>query len=589
MSTGRFDLFVSLLFASAAALSACGAADAPVLRFGVMSDTHVNARPESCDRVRAALKLFREKGVAVVINNGDIANRFDPAAYRAYRQVFDEVYAQGPKPREIYAYAWHDAYGYLDRPRAEAVSVAPQAFAAVRENLKAPHGHTAEFTAGGYAFLVMPQFTGHPGFLSWEDYEAKVAAACRANPDKPVFVVDHVPPRGTVFNSVRWGCARSREILGRHPQVVLFSGHTHGSLRSDLFIWQGDFTVVNAGCLYGWDGLLAGSPMPVPGGVRTGYDKQEFGVLTVEVHPDRMLVRRWDVRDGREIGADRPWSVPLPFDASRAPYRRDRMSAATPTPAFAPGAKVSVEPVMKKGVFSGFAVEFPDSAKGAETYRITAARKDANGGWTDCAVCELYSGFHLREEDRRPTLKYGLYACHFAPSADYRVSVAPMNAFHATGAAISTEVTTPAAFEPATPVWSCGDPMHELTFAAGGGERCSAGADGLYALRKTGSARLILPDGLFKGPKGAKLRLTVDVRTVCSDDNRQPTIRLSPRTRAAKWPRIEAYNGFGDVRSLRAFDVTLDGTATPCDLEIWECGGGKVRFEGLRLDRIGAK
>ena len=81
------------------------------------------------------------------------------------------------KPQEIFTYAWHDAYAYKGHARDQAVPDAPQAFEDARVLLEAPNGHTATVEFKGYTFLVMPQFTGAKGFLSWDEYEAKVAAA----------------------------------------------------------------------------------------------------------------------------------------------------------------------------------------------------------------------------------------------------------------------------------------------------------------------------------------------------------------------------------------------------------------------------
>ena len=229
--------------------------EAPAMRIGVMTDTHVGATAESCGLVRQALELFKAKGADVIVNNGDIADRFSPEGYRAYRQVSRETYGAGYRPQEIFAYAWHDAYGYRDHPRNKAADYADQAFEELRVLIEAPHAHTAEMLIKGYPFLVMPQFTGRRGFLSWGEYEAKVAEACKANPGKPVFVVDHVPPYGTVYNSFNWGCAAARSILDRYPQGVHLSGHVHGSLRTDLLVWQKNVTVINSvvkGEYLGW-------------------------------------------------------------------------------------------------------------------------------------------------------------------------------------------------------------------------------------------------------------------------------------------------------------------------------------------------
>lgn len=556
----------------------------PNLRFGVMTDTHVGKTVKSCVRVRQALELFRELGAELVIHNGDIADRHYPEGYRAYRQVFEEVYSHAPRPKEIYAYAWHDVWCYHDHSPSQVSADAAEAFEAVRKYLEAPHGHTAEIKIGGCIFLVMPQFTGAKGFISWAEYERRVAAACEANPGKPVFVVDHVPPRGTVYYSVEWGNWRSRLILDKYPQVVALTGHVHGSIRNDRFIWQKNFTVVNAGCLNAWDGLLAGRLMPVPGGARTGCDKQEWGALTVDVHSDQLIIRRWDVRDRQEVAE--PWVVPLPFVAETAPYRWERRHEAAPRPVFAADAKVSVKPVEKDGVFGGFQVDFPDSAKNAMIYRIVAERRFPNGCWGEPALCELFSDCMQRAADRRASLRYGMPAAYLSPSSEYRVSVLPVNSYGVVGAAISTRVRTPDNFASTTVVWSCADPMKSLQFVTGSGKPAgSVGADGFYGPLSDSSVHLVLPGGLFTGQKGTRYRLSVDVRTICNSIEQQPRIGLVRKGTSGGGYKGE-YNGFGDVRSRRFVEVAVESKPIDYDLELWAVAGGKVRFEKICLERL---
>ena len=65
--------------------------EAPVMRLGVMTDTHVGKTVASCARVRMALELFKAKGAELISNNGDIADWHYPTGYQAYRQVSKEV------------------------------------------------------------------------------------------------------------------------------------------------------------------------------------------------------------------------------------------------------------------------------------------------------------------------------------------------------------------------------------------------------------------------------------------------------------------------------------------------------------------
>ena len=76
-----------------------------------------------------------------------------------------------------------------------------------------------------------------------------VREAVESHPGKPVFLCDHVPPFETVYNSRIWGDRRRYEILRKYPQVVDLTGHVHMSLRVATAVWQGEFTVVNCGCL----------------------------------------------------------------------------------------------------------------------------------------------------------------------------------------------------------------------------------------------------------------------------------------------------------------------------------------------------
>ena len=82
------------------------AAEKPLLRAGIITDTHVTPNPKSVDKLRAALTLFKEQNVDVVINLGDVADKFHPEAYKHYRNTVKEVYPEGVKA--VFAYANHD-------------------------------------------------------------------------------------------------------------------------------------------------------------------------------------------------------------------------------------------------------------------------------------------------------------------------------------------------------------------------------------------------------------------------------------------------------------------------------------------------
>ena len=548
---------------------------APVMRLGVMTDTHVGKTVASCGRLRMALELFKAKGAELIINNGDIADWHYPTGYQAYRQVSKEVFGSDYKPKEIFTYAWHDAFAYKGHARDQAVPDAPQAFEDARVLLEAPNGHTATVEFKGYTFLVMPQFTGAKGFLTWAEYEEKVAAACKANPGKPVFVVDHVPPLGTVYNSYNWGSGAIRKVLNKYPQVVDFSGHVHGSLRNDLFIWQKEFTVINSGCLQVWGGLLAAN---------APSSKQSFGVLTVDVYSDRLLVRRWDVRDQSEIDPEHPWVVPLPFAAETAPYTRERRAAAEPKPRFADGVAVTV--TAEGSPFTGFKITFTEIEKHTMQYRIAAQRKGAGGEWATFTWLEIFSDYWVFPKDRTGKAEFLYKAEYFEPGAEYRFVITPINQYGAEGAPICATAKAPADFAKAETIYVCENPMQELEFGRPkAAKRHAVAADGFYG-PISGSQWLKLPEGIFKGTKGTKYRATLDMQTVQPKEGSLWSVKFQdPTSPVGASTRIPTPPGdSGDERYVLELVKRADVETYYIQFD-WGTSG-RVKFRRLKLDRV---
>ena len=68
----------------------------PILKVGLITDTHIKNDKASCDRVGMAWRLFKSEGVDMVANLGDIADHNYPKGYEGYRETVDEVWPQGP-------------------------------------------------------------------------------------------------------------------------------------------------------------------------------------------------------------------------------------------------------------------------------------------------------------------------------------------------------------------------------------------------------------------------------------------------------------------------------------------------------------
>jgi len=420
-----------------AMLAAFGAmAQEPALRFGFLTDTHINADGSNLDRVQKALTLFKTNGVDLVVHGGDLCSAFYPVGYVAYSNCFETVFAGAePVPRKIYAVGNHDTQDNLLGGTNQITAAAEALRILGAENL-----HTDKRTVNGYTFLVMPYALGDTGqgFLSWEEYESAVSNACEeAGAGMPVFVLEHKPPQDTVYNTASiWGYQQSKQILSKYPQVVELSGHVHGSLRNDVFFWQGAFSVVNACCLQQWFGLLDGQSDTTA--------KDSNGVLLVDVFADKIVIARWDVLDGTEIDPEHRWQINLPHAEATAAFNRTNLVAAEQAnpPAFGEGAELAVAAVTSGSDTTGYKLTFPQVATNAMTYWIEVQRQ-IGGSWTPVAHSEIFSDYWKAPSERSATATYTFPTGELDVNTTYRFAVQPVGQYGAKGAAITAEVTTP--------------------------------------------------------------------------------------------------------------------------------------------------
>ena len=547
-----------------------------IARIGLITDTHVETTLESCSRVRAALSLFKAKGAEMVINCGDIADRHYPQGYRFYRQTVNEVFPDpASRPKEIFVYAWHDLINHDKVLGGKWDPVA--AYANVRKQLEAPNPPFCDFVWKGLPFVVATQNVGIKGFPSWEEYEKTVERVCAANPGKPVFVCDHLPPAGTTFHSREWGSERCRRMLNRFPQVVSLSGHVHGSLANERQIWQGEFTAVNIGCLQTWGGFASGSTPP-------RQAKPNFGAIVMDVFADRLVFHRHDVRDGSEIAP--PWVVPLPFDPSAAPYAPARAAARVKRlPAFNDGAKVEVKPVA-----SGFEVKFDDATTPqAFMYRIQCERRNALGEWEAFSRDDVFSEFWKAKADRTGVISHVLASGFFSPRGEYRVSVRPLDFFYRAGADIASQAATMPGEPAPEELWKIEPPARKLRFTEYN-EAVAETVGGRFA-PSTGQGALWLPENAFANlVPGKRHQLVLDLDSCLPDgDWCGWRVRLAPRSggSVSASSALTASGSPGTLRYVFTFTTPADGSfPASCNITFNNhLPGASLRVAGIRLLR----
>ena len=370
MTIGRREfLSVSVQSAAWGVLADVTHGERPLSRVGLLTDTHIDDRPESCRHVAEAFRVFRREKVDTILHAGDLATVWSPDGYREYRRLFHEIFA-GSEPRELFSYGQHDGVRFPTelKPGEKWYDVKWPAFAKAMET---DQPYQLETTLAGFPLIVFPQ--------KWVEHEydhllEMIDRASRKNPDGPVFVLRHMPINDTVRRSDAFDCALGDPgRMAKYPNVIMLTGHIHLDLRDECAIWQQGFTAVDLGTLQWPRRSLVGSETSV-------YQGDIF--MTMDVFRDRAEFTRWKLPEGLPYGDK--WVVRwgLHPEELGAAARRLR----EPEGRFPSGAEVAVERLDDGGV----KVAFPDVRPNRFVHRyVVEARKngrlvalaEARGPW----------------------------------------------------------------------------------------------------------------------------------------------------------------------------------------------------------------
>ena len=548
-----------LLFLALAAVCVA-AAESPLFRVGLMTDTHWTEDPKSFSRTEAALRIMKREKVDMVCNLGDIADKHYTSAYRYYRtKLFPAVFPENP-PRELFVYANHDALRRRGAGGAIRKDI-PGFFAAMRRELGIRHAPDDRVVFRGYPFVIFQQF------VPQDTMEKMLAETAREFPEGPIFVLDHVPaPKGEDGKN-----DKRRVVYGKYPRVVHIYGHVHNPLRDENSIWQGTHTEFGAGCLQNWRGHLIGT-------APASKDCFEFAIM--DVYKDKLVFRRFSTEDGKEFKS--PWVVPLPFDPATAPYAPERRAAETPAPAFAADAKLVLKP---NKPFSALFVTWPEAGQGGEVFKyyIRIAVKEADGTFREFTRRDCFSEFYLAEDQRKGKLRQRISNGCFEPGREYRISVTPVGFFGREGASLIGEFTAPADMRKAETVFESRDPMKELVFASGlAGKKPLEIENGFY--RHSGNnARLIIPRKYWAGRKGTRFRFTVDMDVRQSPGRSWTMVLRNPKPLHNANNRIAVEKGIG---YRYVIEFSQRNAKYFYDLLIREGAPGFIRFNYVKIEKL---
>lgn len=272
----RAFLKMSALAAGTAAVrpmyGVVGGGTVPVVRFGVLSDTHLHG-PDGVPELEKALRFFLSERVDAVLHCGDITH----LGYCAERALFDQAWARTMPPEMPFIFA------YGNRDFSDTRAMPPERRAAERDRLILGHNDLppvrVTFVKGVPVVAVDWRHEGElEEFLSAHD-ELR-------HTDRPLVVLQHPHPCGTVFATEKgdWRAddGRAACYLRLFPKAWNFSGHSHTPHTEPLGLWRGDFSAASAGRYY------------------LGPDASDVGrdVSVLSLYPDHTELVRTNLSDG---------------------------------------------------------------------------------------------------------------------------------------------------------------------------------------------------------------------------------------------------------------------------------------------------
>ena len=425
----------------------------PLLRIGILSDTHINAsvRHNVYDRLEKALMFYKEKGVDGILITGDLQdNRTDPAtavyAMEDFQDIWNRVFPEnindltGEYVEPMFIYGNHDTA--LVEQQYWFDSIGSEYEDAWIKEIK------------GYQFVGV-HYTKEDETL----VEKLLEQAKNASPDKPFFYAQHVPMAGTAMGGV--SSYEGNEIplhdeLMRSYNCVVFSGHTHTPITDERAIWQSNnkrdaqFTAVSCGTLhYGF--LKDFSAFEING---DEYQTQQ-GIYMV-VDGSQITLERYSFTDLEMVydngiakidsSAAKLIGAPWKFDAmqkSNRPYDHNSRAETACQPVFPDDAIIDITELTANSVtvtVPAATVDAPEEFSDlVQSYEIQAVDPITGEVVTSAQIAAQY---HVDTEPSRLDQPITIKLTGLAPGSNYTLNVYARECYQKASEPISVQIET---------------------------------------------------------------------------------------------------------------------------------------------------
>jgi Icc-related predicted phosphoesterase len=285
--------------------------ESDLLKVAVISDTQLPPTKEDLENndtylknLKKTLNVIKNNNVDMILFAGDIGDLGTYFAFETYENTIDEVFGDN-RPIVQTVMGNHD-FWHRD---AKTATNHIKAFKEVTG--KSPWTH---YVVNGYHFIGASPDCGsmeraYNITSKWLDKELEKASA--DSDGKPIFVLTHNQPKDTCYGSDEWGDTSLNKVLEKHPNVVLFGGHSHYSILDERTIWQGEYTVIQTQSI-SYTELESGKEN---GTVPKNADATPMGYI-MEFSNDAIDIHRINFADGNMGYEEKPdmiWSFSLPY------------------------------------------------------------------------------------------------------------------------------------------------------------------------------------------------------------------------------------------------------------------------------------
>ena len=231
----------------------------PNLVIGIVSDIHIRTI-ETAVTFKHTLEYFRSLKVDGVIIAGDMADQGLEPQLKVVADTWYEVFPNdkgldGKHTEKLFIYGNHDMEGYswnsvissVGSETAQEQGIGKRPAEVWKKYFGEDYTPIWFKTIKGYHFIGAHWHTNNiPGLA-----ELMQQHASELETEKPFFYIQHPHLKNTCNGPWAWGQddGTVTKLMGKYPNAIAFSGHSHSPLTDDRDLWQGDFTSIGTASL----------------------------------------------------------------------------------------------------------------------------------------------------------------------------------------------------------------------------------------------------------------------------------------------------------------------------------------------------